>query len=180
MISRSFSFISILILFACHPDKTKEVALDNLQFHTTDQSEIYFKNIRRSYYDLEEIPDAAIEIFRLSDYQKVTSPFIKPIITFNWRNDFAAIMLEQSPELLEEQSITIIFENGEEQDKALINFDNVRTQSTIAVRIYNAILKNDQIYLLLNKQKQPLFTTSEEIEYFRITVFDFLRLVEIR
>ncbi len=172
--------IIIFILYACHPDKQKEVSLTELNFQTTDQSEIYFKNVRRSYYNLEELPDAAIEVYTLPEYQEIYFSYLTPQITYNWRNDFAAIMLKLSPQLENQQAITLIIETKDQEEKILVNLDNIKTQSTIAVKLYNAILRGDQIYVVIERQKQPLFASDEEKNNFRITIFDFLRLVELR
>ncbi|XOV92595.1 MAG: hypothetical protein ACFHWX_20610 [Bacteroidota bacterium] len=180
MILRVFYFLVLMILLGCHPDKNKLVDLYKLRFNSTDASEIFFKNIRRSYYEVEENPEAAIELYTLSGYNEIKQPKLKPTIAYNWRNDFVAIMLSISENLKDQEALLIIFENETEERKLLYNESDVKTQTSVAIQLYNGILSSDEIFLVVNRQKLRLFSNSEEKDLFRVTVFDFLRFVEIR
>ncbi len=165
---------------ACHPDKNRLVSLDEISFRSTDASELYFKNMRRSYYETEERQEAAIELYTLSDYSEIQTPLMKPVIAYNWRNDFVSIMLSIPDDLDNDPTIALIFEEAGEQQKMILNDADIRTQTTVAVKIYNGILSNHEIFLVVNDQRYPLFDSKDEMDMFRITVFDYLRFVEIR
>ena len=172
--------VTIFCLTSCHPDKNKPVDLEKLRYQSTDASEIYFRNMRRSYYEIEENKEAAIDLYTLSGYDEFDQAYLIPTIAFNWRNDFVAIMLNQSDKLENEENLVVLFENEKGSQKLLLNEGDISTQTTVAVKVYNGILKNDEIFLVLNRQKQALFRNNEEKELFRITIFDFLRFVEMR
>lgn len=172
---------SILILSACHPDKDKLVDIDEIKYESTDASELFFKNVRRSYYDLEERRDAGIELYTLSEYEDVQNPTLLPTIAYNWRNDFVSIMLAIEKPSEDDVPITLLFgEEGPDQDKMLFDNQNIRTQTSAAVNIYNQIISKKDIYLVVGSDKKPLFQNADEQDMFRITVFDYLRFVEIR
>tara|TARA_Y100001972_G_scaffold88897_1_gene108777 strand:+ start:5427 stop:5969 length:543 start_codon:yes stop_codon:yes gene_type:complete len=179
--SRALIFISITMAFSsCHPDKNTAVDLEKIRFQSTDASEIYFRNMRRSYYDMEEHQEAGIELYTLSGYRDLETVNLRPTLAYNWRNDFVAIMVSKSDELKNEESLVLIFESPESQHKLILNDGDIKTQTTLALKLYNGILANNEIYLVQNRQKQPVFKSSEEKELFRITTFDFLRFVEMR
>ena len=41
-------------LVGCSVNADKKVSLENFEFKTGDDTELFFKNVRQSYYDLEE------------------------------------------------------------------------------------------------------------------------------
>ena len=160
--------------------RSTAIDLEKIRFQSTDASEIYFRNMRRSYYDMEEHQEAGIELYTLSGYRDLETVNLRPTLAYNWRNDFVAIMVSKSDELKNEESLVLIFESPESQHKLILNDGDIKTQTTLALKLYNGILANNEIYLVQNRQKQPVFKSSEEKELFRITTFDFLRFVEMR
>ncbi|MEM8896106.1 MAG: hypothetical protein AAGC88_16125, partial [Bacteroidota bacterium] len=60
-------FLLSLLLIACQSKDPKDIAINDIDFATTDASEIFFKNVRQSYYDKQEIAAAGMDIFRMSD-----------------------------------------------------------------------------------------------------------------
>ena len=63
-VKMSLFFGLIVLLTACTSDADKRIDAEKLEFNTTDESELYFKNVRQSEYDLAEMEDAGINIFR--------------------------------------------------------------------------------------------------------------------
>ncbi|MEM1408742.1 MAG: hypothetical protein AAGG59_18305, partial [Bacteroidota bacterium] len=57
----------LIAVFSCHINADKKVTLDNFEFKTGDDTELFFKNVRQSYYDLEENQAAKFNLFRFSD-----------------------------------------------------------------------------------------------------------------
>ncbi len=85
----------VFILIGCNSDKNKKVDVANFEFNTTDATELYFKNIRESYYNIEE--KEGIKIFRLKEYDEIDSVWIKPMIVYHWRVDKNFLMFEFYP-----------------------------------------------------------------------------------
>ena len=46
--------IMFLMQYSCQIDRDKKVNFEDFNFKTGDDTEIFFKNMRQSYYDLEE------------------------------------------------------------------------------------------------------------------------------
>ena len=138
---------------------------------------IFFKNIRKSQYEIEEIPKSGIEIYRLKSDERLAMP-LKPFIVYNWRQDFASIMFDTNG--INSESITLIFEKDQIQDKQIFGISFPKDQSYLAIRIYNALLRNEKIFVINDNQEKEILPTETQREDFRITVFDFLRLVEMR
>lgn len=162
-----------LIVFSCHPEKEGKAELLEIQFSTTDASELFFKNVRKSYYFIEEMKTAGLEVYILK-----SSPrgLLQPVIVLNWRADQAFIMLQPADTLDEELKIII---RGESIDSLFFDGRDRGHHAQVALTIYNAILDKRKLSLMHKKNEYPLFTSRKEEEAFRITAFDFLRLTEV-
>lgn len=166
-------FISICLIAACHPQKADLVNLDEIQFSTTDASELYFKNIRKSSYQLTEMKTAGMDVFNNIELLKSNLKF-KPSLIINWRNDQSFIMFDQ----LEADRYGLIFGDDEVYE---FRPAQQRYHAELAILIYNAILNQQEVLVADgNSSLEPLFTNPTDSHNFRLVVFDFLRLVEIR
>tara|TARA_Y100001949_G_C15971538_1_gene324111 strand:+ start:182 stop:688 length:507 start_codon:yes stop_codon:yes gene_type:complete len=161
--------VMMITLISCHPDKNKSIALDELSFKTTDASELYFKNVRQSDYQLEEKPEAGMNVFRLEGL--TLAAILKPAIIINWRNDMAFFYFEQLSE-----SEELILEISLDGQKKGFDLSNQQNHAELARQLYNAILENKKI----DTPNESVFETAEDRETFRRMYFDYLRLVDIR
>lgn len=79
-----------LFLSACNPNKNTRVNPESLTFQTTDSSKLFFKNVRSNYYDLEELSEAQLEVYRFKKRLKQEDvPVIQLALVNNWRYDEA-------------------------------------------------------------------------------------------
>jgi len=90
--------ITLLLLIACESGQQQGQKADgNPAFHTTAPSLLYFKNMRSSYYQMEEQPGSRIELYRLNRFDDTQSrPILYPIIANNWLQDEAYLFLEKN------------------------------------------------------------------------------------
>lgn len=162
---------AVVILSACHPDRNKAISYDEIRFGTTDASEIYFKNVRKSVYREESLPDAGLNIYRNPKLEN-DPIWLEPIIVVNWRTDQAFILIEADT-IDDPLSFHISGDNPK-----LLTFDksNHQKQAQFCIGIYNAILSGDSI----SYNQETFLGKTEHREIFRKMVFDWLRLVEIR
>lgn len=178
MILKNSTHIIVLALLcsACYPDKDKKVDVNKLSFSTTDASELFFKNIRKSEYITEDMPQATLEVYRYKKPEQAHG-LISPALVVNWGNDRAYLILEKSGKLSEE----LIFLIGDPSKADTIYFEGSQQlqHAEVAIRIYNALLDQRQVLLLEGGETLELFT-DEERKLFRRIVFDFLRLVELQ
>jgi len=164
-----------VLLVSCHPDKSKKISLEELQTKTTDPSELYFKNVRQSDYFMEELPDAKMNIYRHKGF--TDSSFFSVKIAYNWQQDAAYTMFAVNQDI---EAFTLIIDYPSSSEN--IEYENgpVLEQIKLNTLIYNALLDNATFQIRVNDNLIPILTSKEEREAFRISMFDFYRLVEIR
>jgi hypothetical protein len=167
-----------LSLSACHPDKDKLIDIDNIRTTTTDASELFFKNVRQSDYALEENKEAKMNSFQLKDWPDSSLCTVKVIL--NWYTDNAYLMFALNPPLNPEKGFTLMSTSEQGEIKTFFQPGNIRTQIELCATLYNHIKKNDQLQIRQGDETYPFLEKPEEREAFRITVFDFLRLAEMR
>lgn len=166
--------ISILLL-GCHPDKNKLVQESEIQHRMTDASELYFKNIRKSSYTLEERKEAGMDLYSSEVFSDELLP-VEPTIVISWRSDMAFFFMEK-----EIQEDTVVFKVGLGSDHSITyTGSNQQEGLRLALNIYNALLQGEDISFLDGSEWKPYFSTTEQSKAFRIMFFDFLRLVETR
>ena len=53
------AMLGFILLWAIFGPKAKEIDITDISFSTTSSSQLYFKNIRAYFYDIEERTDAS-------------------------------------------------------------------------------------------------------------------------
>lgn len=168
-----FFYLSIAaILFSCNADQQKKVDIENFDFSTTDASELYFKNIRESYYHIEE--KEGIRIYRLKDYDDIDSSLLRPIIVFHWRVDKAFLMLEFGNDINPEN---INIQLGDEQVAHQVI--QIKDHLVLANDIYEAVIDEKDIFLNRDGAATPLFGAITEKSNFSLVLYDFFRFTNV-
>jgi hypothetical protein len=162
----------VVLLAACHPDKKKPILVEKPAFNTSDASELFFKNVRQSEYNLKENKTAGINIFTHQDLD--SSWIVTPQIIHNWRTDKAYVMLRWHTD------ITIPVTLKVNQQEIEFTGSPIGNHNLIAGHIYNAILSQEEVLIQQSANWIPLFDSPKKEEVFRITLFDFYRLVDLR
>lgn len=181
MRNKAFNLVLlILVITACNPDKNKKVDQTSISFSTNDATKLFFKNVRQSYYDLEEMEAAKLEIFRIkkrSDSQD--RPIIHLAMVNNWRYDEAYLLLEPN-EQLNLAGLKLKWSNSESGENGEIAFENGNKETIVrfADQIYEQIQKGSLFTASINGQDVPVIDVSEDREAFRITMVDYYRLVQ--
>ena len=153
---------------ACHPDKDAEVTAEEINFKTTDSSELFFKNVRKSEYTLEERKEAGLELYSQEDL--LLRNQFKPVIIINWRSDMAFFYLQQ------ENNSDSIYTLSIDGEPIVFNPQNQRNHAEFSRQLYNAILTKKEVSI----NNESFFESTEQINAFRRMFFDYLRLVDIR
>ncbi len=161
-----FLFTLIILNVSCITDKEKIVEFENFSFETSDASELYFKNIRESYYHLEE--KGGLKIYRLKKYDDLDTFLIKPILIYNWRNDLAYVMLESNGSIDLKEEIVISWKN--ESRSWVIR--NIKDHFSILNHINNLIKKDETIWITIKGKKILLFSSILEKSYFSLILYD--------
>jgi hypothetical protein len=170
----------VLVLVACNPDKQTQVDQSEITFKTTDSSKLYFKNIRQSYYDLEEMEAAKLEIFRFKKRaQGDERPVINLSIVNNWRYDEAYILLEPN-ELVQQDTLKVRWKSadGLKTDSIIYSRGNKTDIVKFADQVYQQIQSKSEFEIELEGNWKQFLNESLDREAFRITMFDYYKLVQ--
>lgn len=172
-------FIAVCFLLGCNPDKNTKVDQAEIAFKTTDSSKLFFKNVRQSYYDKEVMEAAKLEVYRFEKRSiEEESPVINLSIVNNWRFDEAYILLEpNTPISSSDINIRWVAETGKEGG---VTYS--RGNKTEIVRfadvIYDQIQQKSQFEIQIGEGWVPFLASPKEREAFRITMFDYYKLVQ--
>ncbi|MGI9542226.1 MAG: hypothetical protein ACR2MX_03145 [Cyclobacteriaceae bacterium] len=170
---------SFWLLFGCITSGDHDLDPYSPNFNTTDASELYFKNVRQYYYDLEE--QDGQNMFSLGNRnQEASYPNLILIITMDWRKDQAYLSLASSPYFSEDSPIEVqALARERDEHHKLVSRDKVETFAFVT-KIYQSILNEQKLYVLIDDKQYPLFANESDREAFRITAFDFYRLVGLQ
>ncbi len=168
--------VTLCILCGCTLDGDKAPDRSRFTFKTGDDTELFFKNVRQSDYDLEVNEAAKFNVFRHEDRpQNDSMAWIMPVIVMNYMQDEAYILIEHSPALENEQ----IWETIAGGDTVRLSSPNRVENLEFASQLYEHLKAGDSIMVRKGNQMVPLFNEREHSEAFRITMSDYYRLTRV-
>ncbi|MBV6645081.1 MAG: hypothetical protein KI790_06515 [Cyclobacteriaceae bacterium] len=169
-------FCLILVILGCHPERNKPVQFSNYQFATTDASALFFKNVRQSDYDFQEMKTAKLKLYRLKDWSLDTSD-LRLVIVHNWYEDQAYVMIEFGEMLREDLPLQIVTSDSTRSDTLLFDGASKENHYEVSSSLYNAILSSGAISII---GSDGISLGPINRRNFRRTMFDFYRLTEVR
>lgn len=178
---KSISPVLLLFIFlsSCRIDGNDKVDQEELNFKTTDDSEIFFKNVRQLYYDLEEMQAANLNVYRIKERSvSADYPVINLAIVWNWLKDEAYILIEPNETLIEEDPIVVQWKIPDTGESGSLEYSpgNTMVQLSFATELYNGILNNHTFETTVNGLRKPLLDIHKDREAFRKTMADYFRL----
>lgn len=183
MIKIASAFIlATCLITACSIDRDKQVAREKITFTTTDDSEIFFKNMRASYYEKEERKETYWEIYRSEDLYADTSDYaIKAAIVINILEDQAYLLIEPGQRLSELNEIIIYAYDSEtsKEQQIILGIPNKEAMLEFGTQLYEALRDKKTLTLKVNDQSIPVLDDPEKREAFRRTLADYYRLTNI-
>ncbi|MCC5930951.1 MAG: hypothetical protein JJU28_17025 [Cyclobacteriaceae bacterium] len=174
--------ILVFICLSCGPDKSADLDPEIPKFNTTDAAELFFKNLRSPYYDLEDREDVKMLVYRFSKRNKTEEkPILGLALVIHWIKDEAFLLFEPNHFFDTPEPVVIYCTNPETSEITKLSFyrADVRTQFTLAVNLYKMLQQKFIFEIHIGDHSYLLFEDEKEREAFRITVYDFLRLVEL-
>lgn len=172
----------LTVLFACGPSGQQGGnGTGERLFRTTAPSLLYFKNMRSSYYRVEEQPQSRIELYRSSRFEETAyRPIIYPIIVNNWLEDEAYLFLQ--PNEYEGgylAPLTFAQDTLPGSERFLLQPATPLRQRELGLLIYDGLLKGEPWYVAAaDSALVPLFRQGSDRQAFLSTVQDYLRLTE--
>lgn len=170
--------VFLFLLQACTLDQERAVSLDDIDFDTRDDTELFFKNIRQSDYNLEENKAANINIYRLKDNaEDSTSSEPNPVIIHHWLRDKAYLWLEFGAQSSFEVplNITVAYPAG----KKVMLFDGTSpiNHTEVALELFNAALTEAAITC----DGKPILTIGSAARTnYKLVLNDYFRLLGLK
>ncbi len=182
-ISRKIPFLLFIsfVFVSCHPGKN-EKQTESTAYSTTYDSFLYFKNVRRLFYNQQNIEAANLQIYRLKEtVEDEAERQIRFSLVVNVNKDHAYLMTEAGSGL---DSVNYILTENPEM-KSIDTLEIARgdkdTHYTFANSLYGHILDGHNFwYVNAAGEEVPLLQQKKEREIIRITVYDYFRLVNLR
>jgi len=151
--------IMVLILAFTMPSM-RPIDLEEVKFHTTESSELYFKNIRTYFYEIWDDPKSGFVHYRIkSRNQSSDQPSVNFVILNNWRFDEAYVFAEgnEALETLEGLTLSIVTKS----DSSAFHFNQFTN--------YEHWLLAGSVYMALNNQETRFWLSSDRkvVEIYR-------------
>ena len=176
-----YFLFSVLLITACSIDKEKKVDREKFTFTMGDDTELFFRNMRSSYYNKEEREGTRMTVYRHEDLYSDTSLYsIKIAIVLNPVKDEAFILLEPG-EGFSDEDITIHWMDPErtESGEIILEGRNIVSMREFAAKLYEAIRENKSLIVKKKDEAVPILHEEDQREAFRITMSDYFRLVRV-
>lgn len=174
-----FLGISVL-LSSCNPDKESKVRRDKLDFSMSEESELFFKNMRQSYYELQDMEAAGMKVYRFSERSIAEDhPVINLAIVQQWRLDEASIMVEPNAFLQAEEEIRLHWQNDSTAGDLRYQQGDREVQQAFVIELYDHLVAGDVMHIEVADSSYAFPANQPEREAFRISTFDYLRLIGV-
>ena len=168
-----FTILPALFLFSCLLSTDQKVDLNDFDFSTTDDSEIFFKNVRQSEYEIIEMKEARMNIFQMTGLSQTSS--LWPKIIHNWSLDQASIWLETDTAL--QKPISILITTPTSSNTILFSGETRMEHLETSNAIFEAILDSSKVFV----NDQEIFAMgSSQRKDFRVVMNDYFRLVGLK
>ncbi len=167
-----------VVAYSCQMDRDKLIDRSKFTFRTYDDTEIFFKNMRASYYSMEEVSSAKLQVYRFDRTSE--GSWIKIAIVMNWREDMAYIVTELDELLLDEEPLTLAWTAPDGQEGKIYLEERSREgMLEFATQVYEGIRARHTFRIILLEEPFDFLSEPEDREAFRITVSDYYRLTRV-
>jgi len=178
-------FVFMVVILAFTMPESRPIDLDEVSFHTTESSELYFKNVRSFFYEIWDDPKSGFVHYRIKSRNGDSLvPSINFMILNNWRFDEAYVMAEGNGALSTLEGLTLSIVTPE--DSSTFTFDRFTNYEhwMTAGRVYMALRDDRSRFWLsgpqgnaLGREALKIYTESEERKSLRKTLGDYFKLV---
>jgi hypothetical protein len=174
-------FVMAFLLSSCKIDRKNAIDRDKITFRVAEDNLLFFKNVRQIYYDFQDLPKANWYAYRFGDRPvDPQRPILIPVIVVDWVKSEAFVLVE--PNQLLQNENTLIVREKNKSGKIFEYTLNQRGRDNMlefAIKIYEGIMQENDIFVLSQGKEVLLFKDDEEMETFRIVMSDYYRLTRI-
>lgn len=170
--------VVLLMLVSCTLNQDKSIAIDDIDYDTRDDTELFFKNIRQSSYNLEENKPASINMFRLKDMLPDSSTLEPtPVIIHHWLRDKAYIWLEFGGQSNFEEPLRISIAYPEGEKTLTFDGSSPINHTEVALALFNATLTEAKITC---EDTEILQLNSPVRSNYQLVLNDYFRLLGLK
>jgi hypothetical protein len=177
-----FSIVILFAMNACKIDRHETVDRDKFTYRYTDDTYLFFRNVRQVYYDFQDLPKARWHAYRLSDrYAGGEWPAINPVIVVNWERKEAYLLIEANDLLMNAPEIVIREKNTRSGATYSYRIKERGREKMLefGTKLYEGILAENELTVLYNDRYYPLFPGEDDAENFRTVLADYYRLTRV-
>ena len=170
--------IAMLVIVICFAifQPAKKINLQEVDFTTTQSSELYFKNMRSYFYDKTEHETANFKIYRLGSREEDSSKNkLSFMLLSNWLQSECYIMAESGVVNLKEDQLQIRYAHQDSSGVLLLTDFDSYGNYVFAAHLYEQLDKNATIQLKHSK-KWIAFSESEK-KSLKKSLSDYFKLV---
>ena len=178
---KRIAFLLVLVITGCKIDDDKTINRDKLSFKIGTDTQLFFKNVRQSYYDFEENKAAKVNVFRFSERSVNPEEVVLNLaIVINYLQDEAYLLIEPS-EAAGNEHIQLKAQDPNTGDIKEVSLNEMNREAMLnfCTDIYELLVQGNQFELRMGEEWRPVFDTHETREAFRITVSDYYRLTRV-
>jgi hypothetical protein len=174
--------VMVFSIIGCKIDRKSVIDRDKFSYSYSDDSFLFFRNVRQIYYDFQDLPEAHWYAFRWSDrYKQNDIPTITPVIVVDWYKKETYILVEAN-EPLQQESQLLIKETNSSTGKSYTYTLKDRGRENMlefATKIYEGLMVKNMLLINVNGSYQPLFHGEDAAESFRVVMADYYRLTHV-
>ncbi|BDD00422.1 hypothetical protein PEPS_27020 [Persicobacter psychrovividus] len=162
--------------------KTREVNIDRLAFDTNDATVLFFKNVRRAYYTMEDRQDAKAHIFRLQDWEDLDQPtHLQTAIIHQWTLGKAYVFLESKHGIDVSKPFQVNWQKAQTNEQGILEYTvgNAQEQAIFLTKLYQLLQQEASLTVDIDQKKEPLFGSKDGQDLFRKTMIDYYRLIQM-
>lgn len=174
--------VMVFTIIGCKIDRKSVIDRDKFTYSYTDDSFLFFRNVRQIYYDVQDLPEAHWYAFRWSDrYKQSDIPTVTPVIVVDWYKKETYILVEAN-EPLQGESELFIKETNPATGKSYTYSLKERGRENMlefATKLYEGLLAGNSLMINVNGAYQSLFRDEDAAESFRVVMADYYRLTHV-
>ena len=176
-----YLFLCLVFLGSCTTDSLPLPPKEGKrEFRTSDPSRLYFKNLRVNNYELEELAQLRMRLYRLRNCVQIDQgPAIIPLIVDNWLQDEAYLLLELKDWPENADTFRLIDSKATPIGKEILFVTKDRlAQYAFAQQIASHLKKGNSLELKTKGRYVKLFTSDNELKCFLTTINDYNKLTD--
>lgn len=171
--------LAMVIVLAFTMPNMRPIDLDEVRFHTAENSELYFKNVRSYFYEIWDDPKSGFIHYRIKSRNREKDvPSVNFLILHNWRFDEAYVVAEgnESIETLEGLDLLIVSKSDSSRFsfKQFTNYEHWQ----FAGAVYMALNEDvSRFWLSSDREVVEIYTDDDERKSVQKTLNDYFKLV---